>query len=149
MGTPLAVQGCTFKFYLDPGMGTISGGTAAPAAGSLPSSDIAVNNKGVWFKEIKVQLSGTSVTLTTPPAGAVSPSSVSGTQTPAVITITGTADNVLEGDVNTGTKAVLKGDKGSGTVSWLFPGPQGTQVPGTANVNIEVDDPGQTDAEAS
>ena len=135
MGKELAVNGCTFKASISPG--TIS---AQCSATSQPSTDVLVSNKGVYFEKITVMVpSGTSVVLPSPPAGATAPSGQ--LMAPDTIDITGTADNVLSG----GKKAVLKGDNGSKSITFTFPGPNGSQVPSPVTVKVEVDDPGQTD----
>lgn len=146
MGTPVAVQGCTFKASVSPSSGTVSGGSVT--AVSLPSQDISVNGKGVFFDKIDVLISNLVYTPLVPPAGATSPSS--STQVPANTSISGTAADILEGDVMTGKKAVLKGDSGTVSVQFVFPismFPYTTPV--SADVTVEVDDPGQTDVEAS
>lgn len=131
----LAVQGCTFKASITPG--SISAQCSTTTA---PSSDVLVSNKGVFFDKITVTIpSGSSVTLTAPPAGATSPTG--NLLVPDTIDISGTASNVLSGN----KKAVLKGDNGSKAITFTFPGPQGSQVPSPVTVKVEVDDPGQTD----
>lgn len=135
MGKELAVKGCTFKASINPG--TIS---ANCSTSTTPSADVLVGANGVFFDKITVTIpSGASVTLTSPPPSATSPSGQ--LMAPDTIDISGTADNVLSG----GKKAVLKGDNGTKTVTFTFPGPQGTQVPYGVSVKVEVDNPGQTD----
>jgi len=135
MGKELAVQGCTFKASITPG--TISANCSAT---SQPANDILVSNKGVCFNKITVMVpSGSRVTLPAPPSGATSPSGQ--LLAPGSIDITGTGSNILRSS----QKAVLKGDNGSKSLTFTFPGPNGTQVPSPVNVKVEVDNPGQTD----
>lgn len=150
MGTPLAVQGCTFKASVNPAVGTLSGGTIQ--AVSLPSQDIAVNSKGVYFDKISVTITGATLTLTSP----VGMASISSSQpSPGSADIAGTAVNVLEGSAQTGKKAVLKGDSGTASqVVFMFaivptPPQPPFETPFPVDITIEVDDPGQTDVEAS
>lgn len=155
----VAVQGCTFKASLNDGEGTIS--PSSLTASSQPSNkDFAIvsesievegeiivieSDKGIYFNKITVTVaSGTTVTVTSPPASATS--STGTLITPDTIDITGTADNVLDSSNN---KAVQKGDKGSKELTFTFPAPQGAVVTGQYNVTVEVDSAGQTDVIAS
>lgn len=138
----LAVQGCSFEASLDTGQGSIS---ATLSAVSVPSTDVLVNNKGVFFDKITVMVAtGSSVTLTSPPPGATSPSGqllVSDT-----IDISGTADNILDAG---GNKAVQKDDDGSKKLTFTFPAPQGAVTTYSVNVTVKVSDAGQTDVTAN
>lgn len=140
MGKELAVKGCTFKASINPG--TISANCSTI---TVPSADVLTGSSGVFssgafFDKITVIIpSGASVTLLSPPPSAVSPSGQ--LMVPDTIDISGTAADVLSG----GKKAVLKGDSGTKTISFTFPGLQGTQVPYGVSVKVEVDNPGQTD----
>lgn len=135
MGKELAVQGCTFKASLT--SGSI---TANCSATSQPANDVLVSNKGVYFNKVTVQVpTGSRVTLPAPPSGATSPSGQ--LMTPGSIDITGTGSNILRSS----QKAVLKGDNGSKSLTFTFPGPNGSQVPSPVTVKVEVDNPGQTD----
>lgn len=135
MGKELAVKGCTFKASINPG--TISANCSTT---TVPSADVLIGSNGAFFDKITVTIpSGASVKLPSPPPSAVSPSGQ--LMAPDTIDISGTAADILSGD----KKAVLKGDSGTKTISFTFPGPQGTQVPYGVSVKVEVDDPGQTD----
>ena len=135
MGKELVVEGCTFKASVNPG--SIS---ANCSTSTTPSADVLAGGNGVFFDKITVKIpSGASVTLTSPPPSATSSSGK--LMAPDTIDISGTADNVLSGN----KKAVLKGDNGTKTITFTFPGPQGAKVPYGVSVKVEVDDPGQTD----
>lgn len=143
----LAVQGCTFKASLDTGAGTIS--PSSLTASSQPSdknfSTNQTNDKGIYFDKITVTVaSGTTVTVSSPPAIATSPTG--NLVIPDTIDIEGTADNILDSNDK---KAVQKGDKGSKELTFTFPAPQGAVVTGKYNVTVEVDDAGQNKIIAS
>ena len=143
----VAVQGCTFKASLNAGEGTIS--PSSLTTSSQPSDkDFAVvseSDKGIYFDKVTVTVaSGTTVTVTSPPETATS---TTGTlMSPDTIDIEGTADNILDSN---GKKAVQKGDKGSKSLTFTFPAPQGAVTTGDYEVTVEVDDAGQTDVIAT
>lgn len=138
----LAVQGCSFEASLDTGQGSIS---ATLSAVSVPSTDVLVNNKGVFFNKITVMVAtGSSVTLTSPPPGATSPSGQ--LLVPDTIDISGTADNILDAG---GNKAVQKDDDGSKSLTFTFPAPQEDVTTYPVNVTVKVSDAGQTDVTAN
>lgn len=114
----LAIQGCQVS---------ITSGQTASAINitTQPSSDVFVNNKGVYFGDINVSL--TAVT------------SGSYVCASATITISGTAGNILNSN---GDKAVVKGDSGSKSLTFTNPS---TSEQITATVRIEVTNAGQTD----
>jgi len=146
MGTPLAVQGCTFSTTVSASDGTLSGGSVTVT--SQPSQDIAVNGKGMWFDRIGVAVNGLVITALSPPPGAVS--AMSTAQLPATADIRGTADDIREGDADTGKKAVLKGDSVTVSVAFVFTtGSYPYTATKSFDVTVKVDDPGQTDVEAS
>lgn len=143
----VAVQGCTFKASLNTGEGTIS--PSSLTASSQPSNKnfvvVSESDKGTYFDKVTVTVaSGTTVVVTSPPETATS---TTGTlMSPDTIDIEGTADNVLDSN---GKKAVQKGDKGSKSLTFTFPAPQGAVTTGDYEVTVEVDDAGQTDVIAS
>ena len=137
----LAVQGCKFSPSLDTGVGTIN---ANLSTSTTPSNVNLVNSNGIFFDKITVNVpAGSSVALTTPPSGATS--STGQLMTADTIDISGTADNILD---ENGKKAVQKGDKGSKSITFTFPAPNGGTVPYAVNVTAEVTDAGQTDVTA-
>lgn len=155
----VAVQGCTFKASLNTGEGTIS--PSSLTASSQPSDkDFAIvsesteidgeivvseSDKGIYFDKVTVTVaSGTTVTVTSPPETATEPTGT--LMSPDTIDIKGTADNILDSN---GKKAVQKGDKGSKSLTFTFPAPQGAVTTGDYEVTVEVDDAGQTDIIAS
>lgn len=117
----LAVLGCTVSIISEQTATTISITTP-------PSSDIAVNGKGVYFGDIDVAL--TAIT-----AGSF-------TCAEGTITIEATGANVLEG----AKKAVLKGDSGTKTLTFTESS-SGTTM--EISVTVQVTDAGQTDVDAS
>lgn len=133
MGKELAVQGCTFK--ISSTMGQIS--AASLQATSQPSQNIACNGKGVYFDKVTVAISSATITA------AVAGTTGKGTLASGSLDISGTGANILESN----KKAVLKGDKGTKTINFIFTTtstpPSTTPVP--VPVTIEVDNPGQTD----
>jgi len=136
----LANGNASFEAKLDNPAESIS---ASLSAISQPSSDVLAGGAGVFFDKITVQVpSGSSVTLSSPPPGATAPSGQ--LMTPDTIDISGTASSITSGD----KPAVQKGDKGSKKISFIFPGPNGAQVPYPVNVTAEVSDAGQTDVVA-
>ena len=143
----VAVQGCTFKASLNTGEGTIS--PSSLTASSQPSDKnfaiVSESDKGIYFNKVTVTVaSGTTVTVTSPPETATSPTGT--LMLSDTIDIDGTADNVLDSNDN---KAVQKGDKGSKSLTFTFPAPQGAVTTGDYEVTVEVDDAGQTDVIAS
>lgn len=143
----VAVQGCAFKASLNTGEGTIapSSLTASSQTSSKNFVSVSESNKGIYFDKVTVTVaSGTTVVVTSPPETATS---TTGTlMSPDTIDIEGTADNVLDSN---GKKAVQKGDKGSKSLTFTFPAPQGAVTTGDYEVTVEVDDAGQTDVIAS
>lgn len=125
----LAVQGCTVKASLETGKGSI---TTSPQITTSPSSDNFADNKGIYFDKVSVMIpSGTTVTLTSLPAGASSPTSIPLVD-PATIDIEGTADNILDGSDK---KALQQDDEGSDTITFYFPD---TATPPTPSISKEV-----------
>lgn len=122
MGKNIAVKGCTL---------VIQGGSGPPPTiTNQPSSDITVGGKGVFFKEIKVSLSGVT-------AGTITNSDGQGTGS-----ITGTGADVLDAN---GDKAVLEGDvSASITVNGTMSTPSGPQS-ASGTVTVKVSAAGQTD----
>ena len=143
----VAVQGCTFKASLNTGEGTIT--PSSLTTSSQPSDKnfaiVSESDKGIYFDKVTVTVaSGTTVIVTSPPETATS---TTGTLVSSkTIDIEGTADNILDSN---GKKAVQKGDKGSKSLTFTFPAPQGTVTTGDYEVTVEVDDAGQTDIIAS
>ena len=138
----LAVLGCTVKASLEEGTGSI---TASPQITTSPSSDNFVGNKGIYFDKVSVMIpSGTKVTLSTPPAGASSPTSIP-LVAPATIDIKGTADNILD---SSDKKALQKDDEGSDTITFNFldtASPPTPSISKGVKVIVKITDAGQTD----
>lgn len=113
----LAVKGCTVEI-------TTGQTASSKIIVTQPSEDITVNDKGVYFGDIDVQLSAIT-------HGAY----VCETDT---ITISGTADGIRN---DNDEKAVQKGDSGSKEVT--LKNPQGSEI--VEVVTIKITDAGQTD----
>lgn len=117
----LAVQGCQVSIT--------SGQSASMIQITTQPSDVNfVNSKGIYFGDIDVSL--TAIT------------SGSYVCASATITISGTADNILDAN---GNKAVQKGDSGSKSLTFTNPS---TYEQITATVKIEITNAGQTDVNA-
>lgn len=139
----LAVDGCTFKASIDVSLGSINAPNITTPNKNTEASKKVLAGAGVFFKQITALIqTGASVSLTTPPAGATSGSGQ--LMDPAPVIINGTADKVLV----EGQNAVQQGDYGEADIQFIFPGPNGSTVPGNVHVKVEVDDPGQTDVVA-
>lgn len=137
----LAVKGCKFTASLQTGS-IVASLSEDPSV--LPSKDVLINNKGVYFDKVTAIVpSGSTVTLTAPPSGATSPTGVLNSQDK--IDISGTADNILDANQK---KAVQKGDEGSKSITFTFPAPNGATVPYAVTVKAKVTDAGQTDVTA-
>ena len=138
----VAVQGCTVEASLETGKGSIS---TSPQITTSPSSYNFADNKGIYFNKVSVSIpAGTTVTLTTPPAGASSPTSVP-LVAPATIDIEGTADNILDSSDN---KALQKDDEGSDTITFSFPDtatPPTPSITQDVKVTVKITNAGQTD----
>ena len=118
----IAVLGCTVSIT--------SGQTAsAKTITTVPSTDVLVGTKGVYFGSVDVLL--------------VQPSQGAFTTASATITINGTGSNVLDAN---GNKAVLKGDTGSSMVTLTNPDSGATITP---TITVRIDDAGQTDVSAT
>lgn len=141
----LAVQGCTVQASLETGKGSI---TTSPQITTSPSSDNFADNKGIYFDKVSVMIpSGTTVTLTTPPAGASSPTSIPLID-PATIDIDGTADNILD---SSDKKALQKDDEGSDTITFNFldtASPPTPSISQGVKVIVKITDAGQTNVVA-
>ena len=135
----LAVQGCTFK--ISSTVGSIS--AVSLTTTTQPSSVNLVNNKGIFFDKLTVNITTATITPSTPIAGTTN----TGVLASDSIDISGTASNILDSN---GKKALQKGDKNTKTCSFIF---TFTPVPPTPPyttsidlpVTVEIDDPGQTD----
>lgn len=118
----LAVQGCQVSIT--------SGQSASTIQITTQPSDVNfVNSKGIYFGDI-------DVSLTTITSGSYVCAS-------ATITISGTADNIL--DKSSSNKAVQKGDSGSKSLTFIDPSTQQTKQ---ETVKIEITNAGQTDVNA-
>ena len=136
----IAVNGCTFK--LSSTDGQVSGSTSVDPT-CLPSSDVFVSDKGVYFDKIKVLLSTLIITPTVTPTGTTG----TGKLISDSIEINGTGSNILNASDK---KAVLKGDKNTASFEFTFTttSTPPEEVPLPYSVTVEVDDAGQTDVEA-
>ena len=141
----LAVLGCSFKASISPAVGSAITANLSASPSTPPSTDNFVGNNGIYFDKVTaIVASGATVVLNTPPAGATSPSGT--LATPATINISGTASNILD---SSDKIALQKGDKGSNTITFTFPAPNGTTVPFAVVVTAEISDAGQTDVTAT
>lgn len=135
----LAVSGCTLK--ISSSAGDISAVSVLPS--NSPSSDVTINNKGVFFDKITAQI--TTAKISAPVAGTTG----TGILASGSVDINGTASNTLELPSN--NKAVQKGDSGTKSLSFTFT--TTTTPPSTTDVSlpvtVEVSDAGQTDVTAS
>jgi hypothetical protein len=139
----LTVDGCTFKASISPALGSISAPNITSPQKETEASKKVLAGTGVYFQKITAQIeAGASVNLSTPPAGATAGSGQ--LMAPAPVVINGTASKILV----EGKNAVQKGDYGEADIQFIFPGPNGSTVPGTVHVKVEVDDPGQSDVVA-
>lgn len=117
----LAVQGCTFKY-------TIGVTGAPPTVVTPPSTKVKATNKGIYFKQIDITLSGLSY------AGCVQTTPVNTSIMPT------SADNKVEGEL-----VMRKGDK---VVAVPIVGASGGS-PCNFTTDVEVDDPAQTDVKGT
>ena len=121
----LAVLGCTIQI-------TTSQVASSIQIKTSPSDKIIVNQKGVYFGDIDVQLTDIKTGNLVCPSG--------------TITISGTADNVLELNGESKEKAVQVGDSGNDTFEFTDTSTgQHTPLP----VGIMVVDAGQSDVSAT
>jgi hypothetical protein len=123
MGKAIAVQGCTLVIS--------SGGSGPnPTVTSQPSTQVLINTKGVFFKEIKFSVSGAN-------AGEITNSDGHGSGT-----ILATGTYVLDGS---GNKVVLLDDESASvTLNGTKPGSEGPE-PATGTIKVKVSNAGQTD----
>ena len=121
MGKALAVDGCTL---------IIQGGTGpTPSITNQPSTKVLADGKGVFFKEIKVSLSGVT-------AGTITNSDGQGEGT-----ITGTGTKITDAN---GDPAVLEGDVSANiTVNGTMTTQSGPQK-ASGVVTVKVSKAGQT-----
>lgn len=138
----LAVQGCTFK--ISSTAGSIS--AVSLATTSQPSSVNLVNNKGIFFDKLTVNITTATITPSTPIAGTTN----TGILASDSIDISGTASNILDSN---GKEALQKGDNNTKTCSFVFTlTPTPSSPPYTTNVDlpvkVEIDSSGQTDVKA-
>lgn len=118
----LAVQGCKIQ---------ITSGQSAKniLVTTEPSSDVLINNKGVYFDSIDVSLTAVTVGNLLLASG--------------TITINGTASKVLDGN---GKKALQKGDTATKKFSFTD---TVSGSPVSADVTVKITDAGQSDVIAS
>lgn len=123
MGKPIAVDGCELIIS--------SGGSGpAPKVESTPSSDIDVDGKGVFFKEIKFSVKGVT-------AGDIANSDGKGDGT-----ILATGDGIFDAN---GDKVVLEGDESVEiTVNGTKPSQSGP-VSASGKIKVKVKSAGQSD----
>ena len=141
----LAVLGCSFEASISPAVGSGITADLSASPSTPPSTDNFVGDNGIYFDKVTaIVASGATVVLNTPPAGATSPSGV--LSAPATIDINGTVSNVLD---SSDKKALQKGDKGSNSITFTFPAPNGTTVTSPVVVTAEISDAGQTDVTAT
>ena len=143
----LAVKGCTITASLETGKGSI---VASPiTVVNQPSDKNLVGSNGIYFDKITAQLPATTtVTLTSMPEGASSPTSVP-LGAPETIDIKGTADNILD---SSDKKAVQKDDDGDKTITFKFmdtSSPPTPSVTAQVKVIVKVTNAGQTDVIAT
>lgn len=144
----IAVLGCTLQASLDEGIGSIS--VLSIAVSNQPSSDNfhtdGVTDKGIYFDKVTAVIpAGTTVTLTSTPAGASANTSVP-LASPVSIDISGTAGDVLD---KNNKKAVQENDEGSKVITFIFPDTSAPTPKPTiqyqVNVTVTVKKAGQTD----
>ena len=124
MGKNIAVKGCHL---------TISSGGSGPepTIKSQPSDDVLVSGKGVFFGEIKFEVSGVT-------AGDIANADGKGEGT-----IQGTGSNILL--ISGSKKVVLKDDESASvTVKGTKPSQSGS-APASGSIKVKVSDAGQTD----
>jgi hypothetical protein len=128
MGKEVAVKGCHL---------TISSGGSGPepTIKSQPSDDVLVSGKGVFFGEIKFEVSGVT-------AGDIANADGKGEGT-----IKGTGSNILL--ISGSKKVVLKDDESASvTVNGTKPSQSGS-APASGSIKVKVSNAGQTDVIAS
>lgn len=133
MSKSVAVQGCTITYETDPSSLSLS----LSATISQASSKVKGDGKTAYKDKITITVSGGSITATSTPAGASSPT---GTVPPGTITIDGTSSKTdTEGD-----KFVLQGDEGDADFMCVFPQSSGPNpVTKKYNITAKVSDAGQ------
>jgi hypothetical protein len=133
MSKLIAVQGCTIDYDLpDDALGSVELVTeVAPA-----TSKTSAKGNRAYKKEITIAVVSGTVTLSSTPEGATSPS---GTVPPGSIKIEGSSEKATaEGDV-----FVVENDEGEETFTCIFPGPNGSTVPADVKIRAKVSDAGQ------
>ena len=133
MSKLIAVQDCTIDYDLpDDALGSVSLVTeVAPAT----SKTLAKGNRA-YKKEIVIAVVSGSVTLSSTPEGATSPS---GTVPPGSIKIEGSSEKSTTGE----DVFVVENDEGEETFVCVFPGPNGSTVPADVKIRAKVSDAGQ------
>lgn len=136
MSKPIAVKGTTLLVTSTAGAITVFSAQIT----SSPSTDISINNKGIYSKEITFSIAS-GMTITSPVAGTTG---TGVTASPTTGTISGTGNNAEE--VNKGVM-VLLGDNVDMNVAFNFTttsSPPST-TPVTLPINVKVLDTAQTD----
>lgn len=129
----LAVKGCSLK--ISSTMGTVN---ASLQITNQPSSDIFVEENGVYFDKISVSISSATITAT------VAGTTGTGTLSSGSIDINGTEGNILN---NSDKKAVQKGDKETKTFNFTFTTTSSppSQISVSVPITVEITNAGQTD----
>lgn len=137
----IAVKGCTLK--ISSSEGTLTGNVEV-APFCFPSNDVSVNNNGVYFDKITALVTGLTFIPTVTPEGTTG----KGTLVTDTIDIQGTGSSILDSGNH---KAVLEGDKGTKTCTFLFmtTTEPPSEVPLPYSVTVEVQRAGQTDVSAT
>lgn len=128
MSKLVAVQGCTINYDLpdDPL------GVASPVVTVLPAqSPVKGGGKTAYTDKIPITVTGGSVTVSSPPSGAISPT---GTVSGGTINISGSAQTAD----SKGNYFVLEGDEGESTFACIFTGPNGSQIPANIKIRAKV-----------
>ena len=133
MSELIAVQGCTIDYDLpDDSLGSVS----VSATVAQASSKVRADGKTAYKDKITITVASGSVTLSSTPSGATSPT---GTVPPGTITISATSEKAHTG----GNDFILEEDDGDATFQCIFPGPNGSQVPANVKIRATVSDSGQ------
>ena len=133
MSTLVARQGCTIDYDLpDDPLGSVTlVAEAVPATGK-----VSIKGMKAYKDKITIVVASGSVTLSSTPEGATSPT---GTVPPGTIDIESTSEKAH----TQGNDFVLKDDDGDSTFICIFPGPNGSTVPSDVKIRATVTDTGQ------
>ena len=134
MSKYIAVEGCTIEYDTDPSSTDLSLVTTLSAA----SQKVKSGGNGAYKDKLSITVLSGQITLTTPPSGASSGTSIA--MVGGVIDIDGTSQkSQTEGDV-----FVLEEDEGDSTFVFTFPQQSGpSPIPANVKITAKVSKAGQ------